>query len=276
VRHCDVLHFVFVHDLFQANSIIFCTNPSLSLSLSHPSLYFFLPPSLYFSLPPSLPLFSLSLPLFLSISLPPSLYLSLPLSLSLSPSLPLFLSLSLPLSLSLSIYLSLLPLSPLGDGNAAKARYNMQADSYQESVWVDKWRDDIALFLIKQQWSIPSVGTTRHSAVNCSATPDLSCPFPSKSNLFYLFLSYCTPSCVLIAHSSQSFFSLPLIGSFSPSLSRYLSLFLSFSLPLSHSISGLHEIGTHVVRPFFLPPRVKLLDTLQGTLQHSTSQCRTS
>ena len=45
-----------------------------------------------------------------------------------------------------------------GDGNAAKARYNMQADSYQESVWVDKWRDDIALFLIKQQWSIPSVG----------------------------------------------------------------------------------------------------------------------
>jgi hypothetical protein len=28
---------------------------------------------------------------------------------------------------------------------------------------------------------------------------------------------------------------------------------------------GLHEIGTHVVRPFFLPPRVKLLDTLQGT-----------
>ena len=34
----------------------------------------------------------------------------------------------------------------------------MQADSYQESVWVDKWRDDIALFLIKQQWSIPSVG----------------------------------------------------------------------------------------------------------------------
>lgn len=47
---------------------------------------------------------------------------------------------------------------PLGDGNAAKARYNMQADSYQESVWVDKWRDDIALFLIKQQWSIPSVG----------------------------------------------------------------------------------------------------------------------
>ena len=28
--------------------------------------------------------------------------------------------------------------------------------------------------------------------------------------------------------------------------------------------SGLHEIGTHVVRPFFLPPRVKLLDTLQG------------
>ena len=49
-----------------------------------------------------------------------------------------------------------------GDGNAAKARYNMQADSYQESVWVDKWRDDIALFLIKQQWSIPSVGMVSH------------------------------------------------------------------------------------------------------------------
>ena len=38
----------------------------------------------------------------------------------------------------------------------------------------------------------------------------------------------------------------------------------SFSLPIPFSLSGLHEIGTHVVRPFFLPPRVKLLDTLQG------------
>mmetsp|Transcript_1065 Transcript_1065/g.1187 ORF Transcript_1065/g.1187 Transcript_1065/m.1187 type:complete len:888 (-) Transcript_1065:21-2684(-) len=74
-----------------------------------------------------------------------------------------------------------------GDGNAAKARYNMQADSFQETVWIDRWTDDIAIFLTKQQWAMPSV--------------------------------------------------------------------------------GLHEIGTHVVRPFFLPPRVKLLETLQADLK---------
>ena len=62
-----------------------------------------------------------------------------------------------------------------GDGNAAKARYNMQADSYQESVWVDKWRDDIALFLIKQQWSIPSVGTLRDAFYSISYLINRKC-----------------------------------------------------------------------------------------------------
>ena len=41
---------------------------------------------------------------------------------------------------------------------------------------------------------------------------------------------------------------------------KYLTLHVS-----EYITTGLHEIGTHVVRPFFLPPRVKLLDTLQGT-----------
>jgi hypothetical protein len=71
-----------------------------------------------------------------------------------------------------------------GDGNAAKARYNMQTDPDQESLWVAKWRDEIASFLTKQQWSVPSV--------------------------------------------------------------------------------ALQEIGTHIVRPFFLPARVSLLDALEG------------
>ena len=71
-----------------------------------------------------------------------------------------------------------------GDGNAAKARYNMQTDPDQESLWVAKWRDEIASFLTKQQWSVPSV--------------------------------------------------------------------------------ALQDIGTHIVRPFFLPARVSLLDALEG------------
>ena len=71
-----------------------------------------------------------------------------------------------------------------GDGNAAKARYNMQTDPDQESLWVAKWRDDIATFLTKQQWSVPSV--------------------------------------------------------------------------------ALQDIGTHVVRPFYLQPHVKLLDALEA------------
>jgi hypothetical protein len=45
-----------------------------------------------------------------------------------------------------------------GDGNAAKARYNMQTDPEQEVVWINRWRDDIAAFLSRQQWSSPSVG----------------------------------------------------------------------------------------------------------------------
>ena len=70
-----------------------------------------------------------------------------------------------------------------GDGNAAKARYNMQIDPDEEGRWMNRWRDDIAAFMTKQQWASPTV--------------------------------------------------------------------------------GLHEIGAHVERPFFLPARVKLLDTLQ-------------
>ena len=34
----------------------------------------------------------------------------------------------------------------------------MQTDPDQESLWVAKWRDDIAAFLTKQQWSSPSIG----------------------------------------------------------------------------------------------------------------------
>jgi hypothetical protein len=46
-----------------------------------------------------------------------------------------------------------------GEGNVAKVRFNMQTDPDQESLWVAKWRDDIASFLTKQQWSSPSIGT---------------------------------------------------------------------------------------------------------------------
>jgi hypothetical protein len=45
-----------------------------------------------------------------------------------------------------------------GEGNVAKVRFNMQTDPDQESLWVAKWRDDIASFLTKQQWSSPSLG----------------------------------------------------------------------------------------------------------------------
>jgi hypothetical protein len=45
-----------------------------------------------------------------------------------------------------------------GEGNVAKVRFNMQTDPDQESLWVAKWRDDIAAFLTKQQWSSPSIG----------------------------------------------------------------------------------------------------------------------
>ena len=71
-----------------------------------------------------------------------------------------------------------------GDGNAATARYNIQTNPDQESLWVAKWRDDISSFLTKQQWSVPSV--------------------------------------------------------------------------------ALLDIGAHVVRPFFLPPSVKLIDALEA------------
>ena len=46
----------------------------------------------------------------------------------------------------------------LGDGNIAKVRFNMQTDPDQESLWVAKWRDDIASYITKQQWSSPSIG----------------------------------------------------------------------------------------------------------------------
>ena len=46
----------------------------------------------------------------------------------------------------------------LGDGNIAKVRFNMKTDPDQESLWVAKWRDDIAAYIMKQQWSSPSIG----------------------------------------------------------------------------------------------------------------------
>lgn len=43
-----------------------------------------------------------------------------------------------------------------GDGNAVKVRYNMATDPNQESLWNAKWRDDLAIYLTKQQFSVPS------------------------------------------------------------------------------------------------------------------------
>ena len=153
----------------------------------------------------------------------------------------------------------------------------MQADSYQESVWVDKWRDDIAFFLIKQQWSIPSVGAyVRHQSLilhggNDGRTSEIA-------DASYRDHSHATHGTFFTAprnhelHLDRQFMQSLLLeahalfpsrgGSCPLPFSFLLSEFLTLHIP--YITTGLHEIGTHVVRPFFLPPRVKLLDTLQG------------
>ena len=68
-----------------------------------------------------------------------------------------------------------------GEGNVAKVRFNMQTDPDQESLWVAKWRDDIASFLTKQQWSSPSIGT-------CQLCCNHVTQFFSDHLIQYLFL----------------------------------------------------------------------------------------
>ena len=76
-----------------------------------------------------------------------------------------FLSVRRPISIPFSVKLiSIIKSDPLnrfvllGDGNVAKVRFNMQTDPDQEGLWVAKWRDDIASYITKQQWSSPSIG----------------------------------------------------------------------------------------------------------------------
>ena len=83
-----------------------------------------------------------------------------------------FLSIRRPISIPFSVKLiSIIKNDPLnrfvllGDGNIAKVRFNMRTDSDQESLWVAKWRDDIASYITKQQWSSPSIGMSYHEPV---------------------------------------------------------------------------------------------------------------
>ena len=83
-----------------------------------------------------------------------------------------FLSVRRPISIPFSVkLLSIIKSDPLnrfvlqGDGNVAKVRFNMQTDPDQESLWVAKWRDDIASYITKQQWSSPSIGMSYHEPV---------------------------------------------------------------------------------------------------------------
>ena len=80
-----------------------------------------------------------------------------------------FFSVRRPISIPSSVkLLSIIKSDPLnrfvllGDGNIAKVRFNMKTDPDQESLWVAKWRDDIAAYIMKQQWSSPSIGMWYH------------------------------------------------------------------------------------------------------------------
>ena len=80
-----------------------------------------------------------------------------------------FFSVRRPISIPSSVkLLSIIKTDPLnrfvllGDGNIAKVRFNMKTDPDQESLWVAKWRDDIAAYIMKQQWSSPSIGMWYH------------------------------------------------------------------------------------------------------------------
>ena len=86
------------------------------------------------------------------------------LSIFVAPSLN-FLSVRRPISIPFSVkLLSILKNDPLsrfvllGDGTNAKVRFKLLTDPDQESLWVAKWRDDIASYITKQQWSSPSIG----------------------------------------------------------------------------------------------------------------------
>ena len=80
-----------------------------------------------------------------------------------------FFSVRRPISIPSSVKLiSIIKTDPLnrfvllGDGNIAKVRFNMKTDPDQESLWVAKWRDDIAAYIMKQQWSSPLIGMWYH------------------------------------------------------------------------------------------------------------------
>jgi hypothetical protein len=156
-----------------------------------------------------------------------------------------------------------------GDGNSAKARYNMQTDPEQEALWVGKWREDVALFLAKQQWSVPSVGLHEIGA-------HVSRPFflPSRVKLLETLQSDPLQRFVISGNGNETRVMVRNFRGDEPEIEEFVeewrllivnyllskSAMLNVSMPL---LVGLSEIGANVQRPPGVPSSVKLIDVMR-------------
>eukprot|EP00596_Hydrurales_sp_CCMP1899_P009800 CAMPEP_0119035564 /NCGR_PEP_ID=MMETSP1177-20130426/2648_1 /TAXON_ID=2985 /ORGANISM="Ochromonas sp, Strain CCMP1899" /LENGTH=1104 /DNA_ID=CAMNT_0006994003 /DNA_START=168 /DNA_END=3482 /DNA_ORIENTATION=- len=156
-----------------------------------------------------------------------------------------------------------------GDGNAAKAQFNMEKDPEQESLWIAKWRDDVSIYLTKEQWSVPSVSI---SDIECKVArplyllPQVKVLEVLEADPFqrFVMLGVGPESHVMIRNfrgDEQE------IEEF---VERWRLLVASYLLSKSailgvvHPLLGLSEIGANVVRPPGVPTSVKLIDVMRA------------
>mmetsp|Transcript_32125 Transcript_32125/g.30618 ORF Transcript_32125/g.30618 Transcript_32125/m.30618 type:complete len:787 (-) Transcript_32125:234-2594(-) len=160
-----------------------------------------------------------------------------------------------------------------GDGNAAKVRYNMQTDPDQESLWIAKWRDDIASLLNRQQWSGQSVGIQEIEGLVVRPFflhPDVQLLEVLAADPFHRF--------VIIGFGIDTQITIRNFRGDEPEIEEFVEhwrLLIADYLISKSAIQGvtgshpllglgLSQVGAYVPRPLGVPGSVKLIDVMRG------------
>ena len=136
-------------------------------------------------------------------------------------------------------------------------------------MWLNKWRDDIALFLTKQQWACPTVGLHEIGA-------HVERPFflPGRIKLLETLQLDPLQRFIVTGVGNDTRIMIRTFRGDEPEIGEYVEhwrlVILQYmlskcaALGVSQPLLGLSEIGANVPRPPGVPTSVKLIDVMRG------------
>ena len=136
-------------------------------------------------------------------------------------------------------------------------------------MWLNKWRDDIALFLTKQQWACPTVGLHEIGA-------HVERPFflPARVKLLETLQLDPLQRFIVTGVGNDTRIMIRTFRGDEPEIGEYVEhwrlVILQYmlskcaALGVSQPLLGLSEIGANVPRPPGVPTSVKLIDVMRG------------